>query len=469
MQRVEKILSEFATPNVIFRRDFSVCGKSAVMLFHPDLTDAETLRTVIMACESFAEPFKSLEDLLRDILFVNETEIAEKWQDSVNRILCGDAALFVDGIDGCIIINARKYATRAVAEPPTETVMRGPREGFIEDFKTNLSLIEKRLKTQSLAIEKIQIGRVSSTAVALIYISTIATPKLVNEVRKKLKAVDVDALIDSYNLQPYLEEKPLSIFCQTGVAEKPDIVCSKLLEGRVAIVVDGSPMVLTLPYLLIEDFHSGEDYYERHSFASFLRIMRFVSVLVSVLLPGLYVSLQVYNYEIVPLKLLITILNAVQGIPLPPLFEVLFVLLLFEVIREASLRMPRSVGTAMSIVGALVLGDTAVKAGLISSPSVMIIALSSIALYTVPNQVGSTTLLRIIFTVIGGLGGLLGLTLGTIYLVNYLSGIDSFGTPYLAPFAPLVPSDLKDSLIKGAQRGMKKRPKSIANINENRM
>lgn len=469
MERVEKILGEFATPSVIFRRNFLIGSRQCSLLFHPDLVDPETLRAVLLACESFDGNRDSLQGIYNKILYVNEAEILDDYLSSVNRILSGDAVLFLDGVAGCIIVNARKYSTRAVAEPPTETVMRGPREGFIEDFKTNLSLIEKRLKTQSLAVEKMQIGRVSSTSVALIYISTIAAPDVVNSVRKKLQAVDVDALIDSFNLQPYLEERPLSMFSQIGVAEKPDIVVGKLLEGRVAIVVDGSPMVLTLPFLLVEDFHSSEDYYERHSYATFLRIMRFFSVILSVLLPGLYVSLQVYNYEIVPMKLLITILNSIQGIPFPPLIETIFVLLLFEMIREASLRMPRSVGTAMSIVGAIVLGDTAVKAGLISSPAVMIIALSSIALYTVPNQIGCMTLLRLAFTLVGGLAGLYGLIIASIFLINYMVGLSGYGAPYLAPFAPLVPSDLKDSLLKAPQRGMTTRPQSFENINENRL
>lgn len=465
MDRAEKILSEFATPDVIFRRDF-LCGKtSGALLFHPDLTDAEALRATCLACEKF-DGKEGLEALVQRLLIVSEAEYQSDYTVATSHILSGDAAVFVDGKPGIIIVNTRKYEKRAVTEPPTETVVKGPREGFIEDIKTNLSLLSKRLRTPALAVEKMQIGTVSSSTVALVYISTVADPKLVARVREKLKAIKIDAVTDSYYIQSYLEEHPLSIFAQAGSCEKPDVAAGKLLEGRVAIVCDGSPIVITVPFLLIEDFHSSEDYYERHSFATLIRIMRLLAVIFAVGLPGLYVSLQIFHYEIVPMKFLITLLNAIKGIPLPPLLEVLFVLLLFEIIREASVRMPRSVGTAMSIVGALVLGDTAVKAGIISSPSVMIVALSSMALYTVPDQVGTLSLLRIVFSVVGGLCGLFGLIVALIFLVHYLATLDSLGAPYLAPFAPLIPADLKDSFVKGPGIFEHKRPKSIRNINE---
>lgn len=468
MKRVEELLSEFATPNVVFQRKITAGKFDVTVVFHPDLTDAFVMRALVEYTVKSNLKTPDIHLLLKSLLDVSEAEFEADYKKSTARILSGDAALFLEGAEGCLIVNARKWDKRAVAEPPTETVMHGPREGFIEDLKTNLSLLERRLKTPALAIEKLQIGRSSSSTVALVYIGNIVAPELVNTVRAKLNKIDIDAVIDSYYLQPYLEEHPLSIFPQAGFAEKPDIVAAKLLEGRVAVILDGSPIVLTLPFMLVEDFHSSEDYYERSTFASFLRIMRFISVLFAVFLPGLYVSLQVYHYEIVPVKFLITLLNAIKGIPFPPLIEVLFVILLFEIIREAAVRMPRSVGMAMSIVGALVLGDTAVKAGIISSPSVMIIALSSIALYTVPNQVGPMSLLRILFTLIGGLGGLFGLVLGVIFLVHYLCSLDSLGTPYLSPFAPLLPNDLKDSLIKAPNRRMKTRPDSVPNINSTR-
>lgn len=467
MQRVQKIIDSFASPDTVFRRDFTIGKQKGAMLFHPDVTDALSLRSVLRACTNVRH-VSSLDELLQAVLVVSEAEIQQ--EDAAEAaILDGDAVLFIDGVRGCIVVNARQWDKRAVTEPPTETVVRGPREGFIEDFKTNITLVEKRLRSKNLAVEKFKVGRESNTAVAVLYLKGIAKKGLVDEVMKRIRSLDIDAIADSHFLVPCLEERPNSIFPQVGTAEKPDIVASKLLEGRVAIVVDGSPIALTVPFLVIEDFHSGEDYYERSAFATFLRILRLLAIAIAVFLPGLYVADLMYHYEVVPLKLLITVLNALKGIPLPPMWEVLFILLLFEIIREASVRMPKSLGTAMSIVGALVLGDTAVKAGIISSPGVMIVALSSIALYTVPALMGTTSLLRMVFTVVGGLGGLYGLILASTALVHYLSTLNSLGAPSLAPFAPLVTDDLKDGVVRAPLYSLSTRPRSIGSPNRRRI
>ena len=438
------------------------------MLYKPDLTDSLLTGQIVRALEKCEDKKPTADALLESVVYIAESEVIYDAAEVQKSILGGDAVVIVDGTDGYLICSVRKWDKRAIAEPPTSTVMRGPREGFIEDVKTNLSLIERRLKSPSLAVEKMTIGRLSQTTVALVYLADVAAPEVVNAVRDKLEKIDIDALTDSHYIQPYLEERPFSIFHQTGVTEKPDIVTAKLLEGRVAIVVDGSPMVVTVPFMVIEDYQSSEDYYERPSLSTFLRILRLVSIFFAVLLPGFYVALQEYHYSMIPLRFLITVMTAVNGIPLPPLLEIMFVILLFEVIREASVRMPRAVGMAMSIVGALVLGETAVKAGIISSPAVMITALSSIALYVAPNQEGTLTLLRVAFTALGGLGGMYFMLVGMLYLVLYLCSMGGFGTPYLAPLAPFVPGDLKDSFYRASLLRMNERPKSIKNINPHR-
>ena len=438
------------------------------MLYNPDITDSLLTGQIVRALEKCEDKKPTADALLESVVYIAESEVIYDAAEVQKSILGGDAVVIVDGTDGYLICSVRKWDKRAIAEPPTSTVMRGPREGFIEDVKTNLSLIERRLKSPSLAVEKMTIGRLSQTTVALVYLADVAAPEVVNAVRDKLEKIDIDALTDSHYIQPYLEERPFSIFHQTGVTEKPDIVTAKLLEGRVAIVVDGSPMVVTVPFMVIEDYQSSEDYYERPSLSTFLRILRLVSIFFAVLLPGFYVALQEYHYSVIPLRFLITVMTAVNGIPLPPLLEIMFVILLFEVIREASVRMPRAVGMAMSIVGALVLGETAVKAGIISSPAVMITALSSIALYVAPNQEGTLTLLRVAFTALGGLGGMYFMLVGMLYLVLYLCSMGGFGTPYLAPLAPFVPGDLKDSFYHASLLRMNERPKSIKNINPHR-
>lgn len=466
MDRIERMLGVFATPDAMVKRRLKIGREEATLVYNPDLTDAVLLSELVRELEH-CEGKLTAEALLARAVIVAESELSTGTEKEREAVLTGDAVLYL-GSARPIIVNMRKWDKRAVAEPPTSTVMRGPREGFIEDLKTNLSLIERRLKTPALAIEKMKAGRMSNTSIALVYIDSIVAPETVESVRRKLLHIDIDALIDSHYVQPLIEERPLSIFHQTGVTEKPDIVVSKLLEGRVAILVDGSPMAVTVPFMLIEDYQSSEDYYERPSLATFLRVIRLLSIFFSILLPGLYVALQEFHYTIIPLRFLITLMTAVNGIPLKPLTEILFVILLFEIIREASVRMPRAVGMAMSIVGALVLGETAVNAGLISSPAVMITALSSIALYTAPNQEGTLTLLRFAFTLLGGLGGLYLLLCGVLYLVLYLCSLGSFGVPYTAPFAPLIPGDLKDTFYRASLLRMNDRPRSIKNINAHR-
>lgn len=467
MERAKKLLEKFATPDLLVSRAFNTGGKAGNIIYNPDLTDSVLAVELMRALESVKRAPKTAEELVEKIICVAESQVESDEQKLIDGVLSGDAALYVEGCDG-ITVNMRKYATRAVAEPPTATVMRGPREGFIEDLKTNLSLLERRLKSPNFAVERIKIGRVSNTNVAIVYLSNIADLSLVLSVKQRLESADIDAIIDSHHIQPLLEERPNSFFHQTGISEKPDVIEGKLLEGRVAVIVDGSPMVVTVPFLFIEDYQSGEDYYERASLATFLRVLRIISLFFAILLPGLYVALQEFHYSIIPLRFLITVMTSVNGIPLTPIAELLFVILLFEIIREASVRMPRAVGMAMSIVGALVLGDTAVKAGIISSPAVMITALSSIALYVAPNQEGTMTLLRFVFTLLGGLGGLYMLMLGSLYLVLYLATLNGYGVPYLAPLMPLIPSDLKDALYRTSILRMDKRPVSLGQKNKTR-
>lgn len=455
---------EFATKENIVSRTVKCGEKECVLLFNPDLSDPERIRDVLKSLQR--EEAASTNELISDVLYVSETELISEESEAMESLLSGDVLLFYG--EDVVRINARKYDKRSIEEPPTETVMRGPREGFIEDVKTNIGLIERRLRTPALAVEKMRIGRVSSTTVALLYISTIATPELVNDVRKRLNKIDIDCLVDSHYLQPLLEDHPYSIFAQTGVSEKPDVVCAKLLEGRVAIIVDGSPMVITVPFMFLETLQSSEDYYERNFFSSFIRILRFIALFFGAVLPAFFVALQVFHQEVIPVRFLTTLMNAIEGIPLPPLPEILFVLLLFEIIREASVRMPRAVGMAMSIVGALVLGETAVNAGLISSPAVMAVALSSISLYTVPNEVGTMSLIRVLLIIMGGILGFFGLLISALFLVHRMASLDSFGVPYTAPFAPLIGNDLKDSLIRIPISKLKTRPESIPNINKRR-
>lgn len=389
-------------------------------------------------------------------------------KEAIKDILNGFCAVLFEDCDTILMVECAKWITRLPSEPPTSAVIHGPREGFVEDVTTNLSLLRKRLKTRELKIEQIVIGRETATEVRVCYLNNIVDHSIVEKIVEKLKKIDIDGVIDSSYLASFLGDNRGSLFKQVGTAEKPDIVVAKMLEGRVAIVVDGSPFVLTLPFLYIEDLQSSNDYYLSPAHATFMRFMRCLGLFGAIILPGVYVALLVYHYEIIPIKLLITINNSIQGIPLPPFVEVLFIIVMFECLYEASLRMPRYIGLALSIVGAIILGDTAVKAGLISSPGVLVVAVAGMLSYTVPDQAAQISVLRVIFTIIGGIFGLFGLLLSGMVLIAYLASMTSYNTPYLAPMSPFILPDQKDGIFKRSLNQQKMRPKSIPNSNARR-
>ena len=313
-----------------------------------------------------------------------------------------------------------------------------------------------------------EIGKLTKTQVSIVYFDSVVDKKIVKQILKKLNSIDIDGVVDSHYLISYLQKNPKSLFKQVGDAEKPDILVGKMLEGRVGILVDGSPIVLTLPFILIEDLQNSDDYYSQPIRVGFVRILRFVGVVLAVLLPGVYVALEKFHYKILPTEFLVTIINTTQGIPFSPFIELLFVVLLFEILYESNLRMPQYFGMAMSIVGALILGETAVNAGLVSPPAVMIVALSGITFYIIPSQAAQFSILRLLALIVGATIGLYGILLFTVFILSYLSSFDSYGSAYLAPAAPYIASDQKDFYMRKPINEMKTRPKSIAN-NKNKL
>ncbi len=407
--------------------------------------------------------------ILENVLEAAEIKQAAEFGEISTALLYGDCVILIDGEETAIVAAAKKWEKRGISEPPTSAVIRGPREGFTEDMKGNTVQIRRRLRTPDLIFEIIPIGRYSHTNVAVSYIKGVADENIIKKVKERLKKISIDGIIDSFYIQQFLEERKNSIFKMINYCEKPDIAAARMLEGRVALIVDGSPIVLTLPYMFLEDLQSSQDYYNMSPLASIGMVVRFLALFISILLPGFYVAMQIYHYNVLPIKMIITLTNAIQGTPFAPLTEMLIVTFLFVIIHEASLRMPKYVGMAMSIVGALVLGDTAVKAGIISSPSVLIAAISTLAAHLVPDQVSATGFIKILLIVAAGLMGVLGLIAGTITLLTYMSSLDSYGTPFMAPFSPLIVSDLKDGITKLNVAERKTRPFSIPGPNKTRV
>jgi len=405
--------------------------------------------------------------LKENVLSNNEVTEFSNLDDAIEKLLQGNCLILVDNSEVILGCDIEKITVRAVAEPPTSVVIKGPREGFNESLKYNLAMIRQRSKSEDLVVTTLEIGKVTSTQVAVVYFNSLADKRNVKQILKRLKSIDIDGIVDSHYLVSYLQKNPKSLFKQVGDTEKPDVLVGKMLEGRIGILVDGSPIALTLPFILIEDLQNSDDYYSQPIRVTFVRVLRLVGVILAVLLPGVYVALEKFHYKILPTEFLVTIMNTTQGIPFSPLIELLFVVLLFEILYEANLRMPQYFGMAMSIVGALILGETAINAGLVSPPAVMIVALSGITFYIIPSQAAQFSILRLLALVIGASIGLYGILIFCVFLISYLSSFDSYNSAYLAPTSPFVREDQKDYFKREIIKDMKFRPRSVSNNRNN--
>lgn len=354
---------------------------------------------------------------------------------------------------------------RSLTEPPTSQVLLGPREGFVEDISTNVALLTKRIKSKDLCFEQLTIGKYTKTVVKVAYIKSIANQSVVDEVLQRLKKINVDGIIDASYISEYLNPRPNALYKAAASEEKPDIITSRLLEGRVAILVDGSPVVLTVPHLFLENVQNSNDYYGGNTGVTWKRTMRLFGAFVAILLPGFFLAVALYHLPIMPLNTLASIANSTNNNLFPPIVEMLLVLILFEIIYEATLIMPKPLGSATSIIAVLVVGDIAASVGLLSAPTVLVVAISGITMYIMPNMISQLSVMRLAFCLIGGFLGIYGLVAGFIALLVYTAGIDNYGSPYLAPFAPYIASDQKDALSKVPCPEMIERPKSIPNHN----
>ncbi len=465
------IRKTFHNTSDIIVKKFSILTQKACVVHLKGIVDTKTLSEFVLVPSLQVKKLPKenvFEFVQENCVLVSDVEEQEYALKVCELIAKGKACLLLEGYEKCIIINIDKAEERAITEPPTSAVLKGPRQGFNENIKTNMSCLRKIVASPQLKSVKIMVGKQTKTQVNVVFLNNVASKEVVNKIISKIKLINIDGVIDSYYIVQYLEERPKSIFKQVGIAEKPDIVASKLLEGRVAILVDGSPIIITLPFILLEDIHSADDYYQQQFRVVSIRLLRVISIALTILLPGLYIALQMFHYRAMPLRFLVTILNSTQGLPFTPFAEMLVVIILFEILYEASLRMPKYLGLALSVVGALILGDTAVKAGLISPPAVMIVAVSGITIYTIPDEAAQLSLLRIFFVLAGGLLGFYGLMLVAMVLVIYLADFDNYGAPYLAPFTPRIKCDKQDSIFKSEVLNMKSRPTSIPNNNSKR-
>ncbi|NLA11818.1 MAG: spore germination protein [Firmicutes bacterium] len=451
-------------------RRFWAGNLPGALIYFEGLTDKrateEIIRTLVIESKKIGVALKKgkgLETAREKLLTADELIEVDNVAGLFAELSRGGAAVFFDGSAGALICDTRKPKLRAISEPENETTLRGPRDGFIENLRVNTSLIRLRLPIPQLWMKKMTLGRLSNTEVVLIYIKGLAREKLIREVHSRLQQVDIDAILGSGYLEDYIVDSPNTLFPLTYRTERPDKVTAALLEGRAVVLVAGTPFALIVPTELNMLMQAPDDYFELFPIGVFIRLLRYAALIISLILPGVYVGIVTFHPELLPTPLFLRIISTREGVPFPVVAEMLILELIFEILREAGLRLPPAIGPAISIVGALILGDAAISAGLVSPGVVIVVALTAIAGFSTPSFALSTAirLLRFIFTIAGATFGLFGVQFALLLTVIHLCSLRSFGVPYLSPFAPLILSDLKDSLITVWWWGMQARPKLI--------
>ncbi|MHB9096099.1 MAG: spore germination protein [Eubacteriales bacterium] len=473
LQINQKIIREVLgdSDDVILRRFIIGGGQAEAILLHIDgMSDkifiADNVMKSLMSLDTLAgvrnfEPKTLFEAVKDSILTVGEIHETDEQNNLFEMVVSGDTALMVAGIEKALIIGTKGFKSRGVEEPETEAVVRGPREGFSEPLRINTSLLRRKIRSLNLRFNTIVVGRETKTKVSLAYLKGVCDEKIVQEVKNRIHRIDTDAIFGAGFIEEFIEDAPYSPFATIAYTERPDVAAAKILEGRVAIIVDGTPIVLTVPHLFIEGFQSAEDYLIRSHYITLIRWVRYIAFFITIYLPAMYLALTTFQQEMIPTQLLVTMASAREGVPFPAFVEAIGMGLIFEILREAGIRMPRPVGQAVSIVGALVIGQSAVSAGLVGAPMVIVTALTAITSFVVPSKEDVTTILRVSFAVVAGIAGIFGLTLFTIIIMTHLVSLRSFGVPYLSPLAPMTLKDLQDVLVKVPAWARKTRPRVI--------
>lgn len=401
-------------------------------------------------------------DEIRDrLLAVGEVKTTYTYDEVIEACLSGNAVLLGDGFCKALSLGTKGWEKRAVSEPTSETALRAPREGFTENLRTNTSMIRRKIKDPALKIRSMVIGKRTHTQINILYIDGLAEPGLVREVERRLKNIDTDGILAAGYVEQYIEDSPSSMFPTIWCSEKPDAVAGKLLEGRVAIAVDGAPFVMTVPMLFIENFQSAEDYIARSYYATVMRLLRLIAFFLCLLAPALYIALSVFHQELIPSTLLFTMAASSEGTPFPAAVEIGVMMLIFLILREAGIRMPRPVGQTISIVGALVMGEAAVQAGIVGAPVVIIVAITAVSSFAIPFITDAIAILSWFLLIMATGLGSFGITIGSFIILIHLASLRSFGAHYLAPLAPFQKADLKDTAIRAPLWAMRTRPRAL--------
>lgn len=459
LKKIKQILGN--SPDVIVR-EFDVGADPTVraaVVYIKGLTDQKAIQDFILETMmiqlkeiKIEEQFSEAESFtqFKNIITVGEIRQITEMRELFQLLLSGDAILLLDQTTKCFAIGMQGWEQRNVDEPPTQTVLRGPREGFTENLLTNVSLIRRRIKDTRLRFEVKQIGKMTKTSVAIMYMKGVTDEVILNDLQKRLDSIDIASVFEGGTIEQAIEDGKYTPFPTVYNTERPDVVAAGLVEGRIAIFVDGTPFVLLVPTIFSQFYQTPEDYYQRADFGTMIRILRYIGLLIALTGPAFYIAVTTFHQEMIPHPLLINLASQREGVPFPTFVESTFLLLMFEILREAGVRMPRVVGQAVSIVGAIVIGQAAVEAGIVSAAVVIVISATAISSFVLPanNMEIAVRILRLGLMCLAAALGLFGLIMGLIAVTLHLSSLHSFGVPYMSPFAPFVLSAQKDSLLR---------------------
>jgi len=448
---IKKLLSSVADVKYVDIK----CAKDYVNLIYIEsLCDVKFISEYIMTpIIGKIETCKTTKALKEEILVTCPSENVDSLDNAINLLMGGYVLIVAKHLNSVIACEAKGFPKRSINIPITETVIKGPREGFVETLQDNISAIRRRIKTPNLKIEKLVLGNESKTAVAMFYIDGVTPTNLVHYVREKINNVNVKNKKGFVLYSNYIEEElkaKWTPFDTIGYTEKPDAAASKLSEGRVIIMVDGNPFALTAPYFFIENFQTTDDYTMNKFVANFGRLSRFSSIILATLVPGIYLALVSYHFKLIPTIFLVRLSMFRSGVPVPTVIELLYMIFFFQIIREAGVRLPQPIGPTLSIVGALILGDAAVSSGLASQVTVVVVAITSISSYLLPNIYIGLFFWNIIIILFSSLNGLPGFYMGFILFVSHLAGLTSCGYPFLYPFGTLKSFKYKDVITRGS-------------------
>jgi spore germination protein KA len=440
--------------------------KDVAIIFSDGLVNAAVINDNILRPMMRGEPLPKGPDRMKrltgEVVQISESELTSEFERLIPAVSYGDTILFAEGSDEAAVLNTKSFATRSVMEPDSEKALSGPREGFTESIMQNLSMLRRRARTSDLKIRQLTLGRITQTSVMVCYLDGVVNRGALEELMNRLSKIDIDGVLDSNYVTELIREHRKSLFRTVGYTERPDVVIGKILEGRIAVLVDGTPVALTLPYLFIENFQSNEDYYLSFYYTSFSRMLRMLGFFMTVSVPGLYIATVAFQHEMLPSPLLLSITAERASVPLPAALEAFLMLVTFDILRETGVRMPTNIGQALSIVGALVIGQAAVEAKLVAAPMIIVVAVTGITSLLVPKLNAPVIYLRLFVLLLSSMFGFFGLTMSLSIILIHLICLTSFGVPCLALDGNLSRQRVKDIAIRAPWWDMATRPDELS-------